>query len=155
MNEYDLSRFNCFVDKESSETGCHLWKGRCDEKGRAMFSPQREGGKPASRVIWEHTKGPIDAGLFVLHKCDNNKCVNIEHLFLGTLGQNNHDMIEKGRHSIFGCGIVTEEKLRLIRQELAKGYVKGKTIAAKFGVSTATISMIKHNKVWKNKLEQK
>lgn len=52
------------------------------------------------RLIWTLEKGEIPKGLFVCHHCDNRKCVNVEHLFLGTAKDNVRDMINKGRKSI-------------------------------------------------------
>jgi hypothetical protein len=59
----------------------------------------KAGGKRhlAHRAAWEHANGPIPDGLFVLHKCDNPKCCNPKHLFLGTQSQNAADMWAKGR----------------------------------------------------------
>lgn len=49
------------------------------------------------RVAWTIERGPIPDGLYVLHRCDNPPCVNVEHLFLGTVRDNNADRDAKGR----------------------------------------------------------
>src|SRR5258707_545503 len=52
----------------------------------------------ASRFSWELHNGPITDGLWVLHRCDNRKCVRPDHLFLGTAEDNTQDSIAKGRY---------------------------------------------------------
>lgn len=51
----------------------------------------------AHRAMWTLTFGPIPEKMFVCHKCDNRKCCNPEHLFLGTQKDNIQDMFKKGR----------------------------------------------------------
>jgi len=53
------------------------------------------------RIAWEaHNAEPIPEGLMVCHSCDNPRCFNPEHLFLGTAKDNTQDMLSKqrGRH---------------------------------------------------------
>ena len=50
------------------------------------------------RLMWTITYGDIPEGMQVCHHCDNRKCGNPEHLFLGTNQDNVTDMIQKGRN---------------------------------------------------------
>ena len=40
---------------------------------------------------------PIAPGMFALHTCDNRRCVNPDHLYEGTAGQNARDRAARGR----------------------------------------------------------
>lgn len=81
--------------KINAETGCWEWVSTFS-KGYGQI---RMSGKYlyAHRVAYELFKGPITDGLLVCHKCDNPRCVNPEHLFLGTHRDNVVDSINKGR----------------------------------------------------------
>jgi hypothetical protein len=51
----------------------------------------------AHRVAWYLLRGEIPTGQHVMHTCDNPRCVNPDHLQLGTHAANMHDMARKGR----------------------------------------------------------
>jgi hypothetical protein len=53
----------------------------------------------AHRVAFEQTWGiTLRPGQVVRHTCDNPPCINPLHLIVGTVGDNNRDIVERGRH---------------------------------------------------------
>lgn len=89
-------RFWAKVDRDSG--GCWKWQGgkRSDGYGLFQIGPKS---RRAHRVAYVLVKGPIPAGLDVLHHCDNPPCCNPDHLFVGTDLDNARDCREKGRGS--------------------------------------------------------
>jgi hypothetical protein len=108
-----------------------------------------------SRISYEIFSGEkIPDGLCVLHKCDNTKCVNPEHLFLGTHQQNMDDMIQKGRDKKDGpkgtrCAThkLKEHQVLEIR-DLIKADVHKLEIAKKYNVSETAIYHIAKRETW-------
>ena len=85
------------------DSGCHEWQyglntsgyGECSIRRYKEFSKKKW---RVHRLSYTSQVGDIPDGLFVCHKCDNRKCLNPDHLFLGTHQDNMDDMHNKGRY---------------------------------------------------------
>lgn len=78
-------------------SGCWLWQGCVNTTGYGMVSWAGRKNIVAHRLSWTIVNGPIPEGLNALHKCDTPRCVNPEHIFLGTQKDNAADCLAKGR----------------------------------------------------------
>ena len=76
--------------------GCWNWLGSLNSNGYALIGYC---GKTVllHRLTYELCNGVFDKKLCVLHKCDNRKCINPDHLFLGTKSDNMIDCANKNR----------------------------------------------------------
>lgn len=95
------TRINRFWSKVEKTPVCWLYHGSKAHFGYGVLFFGKEGREVrAHRFAWELLRGPIPAGLWVLHRCDVPSCVNPDHLFLGTAKDNTADMIRKGRANV-------------------------------------------------------
>jgi hypothetical protein len=93
----------------------------------------RENGKRrnglAHRLVYEKFKGPIPKGKEVCHACDNPRCVNPEHLWHGSHGQNQKDAHDKGRTKstfVLATFDASKEKRRKYQREWHREYRRRK-----------------------------
>ena len=82
--------------KVNEDTDCWEWQASINNVGYGLI---RDEGKMRSthRVSYEEHIGPIPHGMCVCHVCDNPRCINPDHLWVGTMLDNMRDMIKKGR----------------------------------------------------------
>jgi len=132
--------------KVNKLTGCWNWRGD-DERYYPKFMNDSGKLQYAHRWSYENFKGVIPVGLNVLHKCDNKRCCNPDHLFLGTQLDNMRDKMAKGRGCIgekHGRAKLTEQDILDIRASDKKGT----ELADDYNVSQQLISFIINRKIW-------
>jgi len=82
--------------KVNPETQCWEWQKGLTEKGYGNCAIDGHPHK-AHRLSFKEFNGEIPDYSLVCHTCDNRKCINPTHLFLGSHADNMRDMIAKGR----------------------------------------------------------
>lgn len=100
VDEYliDVDRFWSYVDKSNGPDACWLWQGALNNGyGAFHVGLSRNAVKLAHRIAFGLSTGETPEA--VCHKCDTPKCCNPGHLFGGTRGDNNRDMVKKDRHA--------------------------------------------------------
>lgn len=168
MNRIDKIRFN---KKYKKSNDCWNWTACVDSGGYGMF---RINGKSyrVPRLMWEITHGPInDSKMYVCHKCDNRRCLNPKHLFLGTCKENIQDMWRKGRDSFAnratgirngkytkpectprgeknGQSKLTVKDVLAIRTIYKPGFISMHDLAKRYNVDAGNINCILKRKTW-------
>lgn len=149
---------------------CWNWQGKTNKYGYGLLSitdytkrsldgsrwSQKE--VRAHRISWEITKGSIDSGLCVCHKCDNRLCVNPDHLFLGTPAENAADMVTKGRGAkgekvahpgeSNPAAKLTAIEVQEIRNIYSTQSYSQAELGRRYGVTQAMISKIVQHRAW-------
>jgi hypothetical protein len=153
--DYDITpplveRFHAKYQK--SEAGCWEWTAALAGKGYGQIKiPGTRRQAYAHRLSYQIHKGAIPEKTEVCHTCDNPKCVNPAHLFLGSRKENAQDASQKGRihiSPIGHTGVLTISQVTRIKQALRLGLMSQMELARAFGVSQTSISKIARGLRW-------
>jgi hypothetical protein len=139
------------IDWVKTESGCfECISHALDDKGYPMIQRNKIQTR-IHRYIYETLFGLIPKGMCVCHSCDNRKCINPEHLWLGTIADNNKDMYNKGRNSngdqkgeSNSRSKLTNKQVLAIREDTRPRRV----IAKEYHVSISSIDKIKTKETW-------
>jgi hypothetical protein len=134
-------------------SGCWEYTGGINNKGYGRIKDDFKN-LLAHRVSYEIFIGEIQEDFCVCHKCDNRKCINPAHLFLGTKADNNKDRHDKGRSADHsgeknGRAKLSAADIKMIIELREKGLTY-KQISQKFPVNVQTIGKVCNQKLWRN-----
>jgi DNA-binding XRE family transcriptional regulator len=138
----------------SDITKCWEWNG-CPYNngyGATYFLIEGKRCKLAHRVAYYLFYNHNPSKLEVCHSCDNPKCCNPHHLFLGTHASNMTDKVMKRRHC-FGSkntkAKLTDAKVRYIKTRLLYGETQT-NLARELDVDVQTVFAVKSGRSWKH-----
>lgn len=133
------------------EGGCWLWTASCAGKGYGQIKVSGERiNMYAHRLSYWIHKGEDPGRKQVCHTCDNPKCVNPDHLFIGTSQENHDDMVKKDRHTRgerSATAKLSEKEVLQLKDCLSLDMTQ-KQIAAAFQISQVQVSRIKTGQQW-------
>lgn len=146
-------RFWKHVDKRGDDE-CWEWKADVSRAGYgSLWDKKTNRHISAHRFSYTIHHGEIQAGMQVMHSCDNKKCVNPKHLSLGTPKENTQEAVERGlRKPVpprYGeqnpKSKLTLEQVRFIRQHPE---MKHTELAGLFGLSPNCIRGVRIGRTW-------
>ncbi|MHA2350327.1 MAG: HNH endonuclease [Candidatus Thorarchaeota archaeon] len=149
-----MAKYRPYTLGTEAEGECELWEHACTTQG---YPVKWYEGKTRiwNRVLFEsHYECKIPPGYVICHKCGNKRCVNVDHMFLGTYRDNFEDARLKGRIRNakgvdHGRAALTEKEVRLIRKMIAEG-CSLRYIADTFYISASSVWRIKEFVTWRH-----
>lgn len=145
---------------EPQEYGCWLWKGAVNDYGYGVIGRggRGSGNIKAHRLSYELATGiRLRRDQLVCHRCDTPRCVNPDHLFVGTYRDNSHDCWRKGRASppprLIGSKNFSAKLNEAMIPEVFLLHSLGLNtyqLADVFGISRSAVSAVLKRKTWRH-----
>jgi hypothetical protein len=139
---------NLRFDSKVVQVGdCHEWQGCLSHNGYGKFMTKADGQRQRTWVAhrWNYQRVHGHVPPLLRHKCDNPRCVRVDHLEPGTQRDNVHDAMMRGRRVVAMTEVLVRE-LRAVRA--AGGSIRA--AAARLGVKYMTAYQVATEKTWRH-----
>ena len=133
-----------------TETGCWMWLRGTTSRGYGSFTMKKKVYSCHRSIYRLHHNTAMHQSVLVCHKCDTRRCINPDHLFLGTAKDNTQDAVKKRRMAYgdrHGCVCISEAQAIEVKNNLDDG-VKCMDISRSLGISFHIVYDIKRGKTW-------
>lgn len=149
------------------EGACLVWKGYCPDKrygaihvgarlAQVLGYPNKPRWIRLTKLIWEYANGTTPVGLQHLHTCDNTRCIELSHLFLGSQYVNMCDKVAKDRQAKGernGQAKLTQLHVAIIRDVWANSILPkvsiNKVLRNRLYISQTTVYNVAYGYYWK------
>jgi hypothetical protein len=150
-----------FWPNVTQTTDCWEWTSTLNDNGYGVVFHQFDGSAKqkqyrAHRISFLLHHGYMPDGI-LMHTCDNRRCVNPQHVVVGTLAENVADMCQKGRNrwraligEQHGNAILTWDIVNDIRAQYARGGITQTELARQYDIGQTTVAGIVLYKSWKS-----
>ena len=133
--------------------GCWNWIGKLDKGGYAICTFKNKRTR-MHRATYEFYKGSFEKTKLICHKCDNRKCINPDHLYVGTHKDNAIDMVVRKRQNLtLGSAhqnsIFDEKTILLMRKEYSEGILISE-LSRKYKSAYRNVWKIIRRQTWKH-----
>lgn len=123
-----------FLNKTIPDKTCMIWTGCVNTDGYPRVTWKKSNNGKLHRIVWELYNQKDPTNYVVRHTCDNPRCINPEHLILGSFKENNQDRTNRDRSQ----GL-KQKDVELIQTLYTQKIYTVKELMRMFNVSSSTI----------------
>jgi hypothetical protein len=133
-----------FWNKVKKTDECWNWIASVDKDGYGKFSYESKTIR-AHKMSWLLAFNKL-SDRWLLHKCNNRKCVNPDHLYEGSPRDNTKDSIKAGTFLITTVRLTDKQREEI---KIKKKILSFRQLAKEYEVSIGTIQKAIKNRIYK------